>query len=259
VATEKKNQEKVQTTKQKPAAPRLDQVQKVEAWQALQTAQNAPDLLNQGDVLQLQRAIGNQAVGELIRSGSRPLGSNPVSQALVGQGHIQRDLSEKDEKIKTKVDELVADGKYDEALKHICDKYGFTGGKFTIKTVPPMDTAWATTGGEIKEGAEQELKIGEDLFEKDFTFIVRTIGHEYQHMVQRSQKNPIGNQKEREFLSWSWEALDDSVPKYELKEAAKHAKKALEYYEDMPEDRKKLYEARLQELKDLIKEAEASE
>jgi len=257
MTTKKQTQDKAPAAKPKPPESQVDHVQEVEAWQALHTAQNAPELLKPGDILQLQRTIGNRAAGELVRSNSQLHSPEQVSQSLAGDGHIQRELSEKDTEIKAKVDELVAEGKHDEALKHICDEYGFTGGNFTIKTVPPMDDAWATCGGEIKEGAEQELKIGEDLFTKDFTFVVRTIGHEYQHMVQRSQKNPIGNQKEREFLSWSWEALDDSVPKYELKVAAKHAKKALEYYAAMPQDRKRLYEARWQKLGDLISEADA--
>jgi hypothetical protein len=258
MTTKKRTQDKAPAVKQKSTESNLDH-ENIEYQQALNTAQNAPELLKPGDVLQLQRAIGNRAAGELVRSSLRSATPIPASQSVVGYGHLQRELSEKDKEIKAKVDELVGEGKYDEALKHICDKYGFTGGNFTIKTVPPMDDAWATTGGEIKEGAEQELKIGEDLFTQDFTFIVRTIGHEFQHMVQRSQKNPIGNQKEREFLSWSWEALDESVPKYELKVAAEHAKKALEYYNDMPVARKRLYEERVKKLKDLIKEAKASE
>lgn len=256
---ENKNKDKTPTLKQQPRRSQSDNARQLEGWQALHTAQNALDLLNSEEVLQLQRDIGNQAVGKLLGQIPHPIDSIRVNESIVGQPKVQRELSEKDQKIKAKVDELVTDGKYDEALKHICAKYGFTGGNFTIKTVPPMKSAWATTGGEIKEGAEQELKIGEDLFKKSFAFLVRTIGHEYQHMVQRSQKNPIGNQKEREFLSWSWEALDESVPKYELKVAAKHAKKALDYYKDMPDDRKELYKERRKKLKDLIKEAEASE
>lgn len=257
--TRKKNtQDKASVARPKSSKAPAAGIKGSTAWQAFQLAKDAPELLKPADIIQLQQTVGNQAAGEMVRSGTREREVTQIGQPLAAAGRVQRELSEKDKEIKSKVDELVSDGKHDEALKLICDKYGFTGGKFTIKTVPPMADAWATTGGEIKEGAEQELKIGKDLFTKDFVFILRTIGHEYQHMVQRSQKNPIGNQKEREFLSWSWEALDESVPKYELEVAAKHAKKALEYYKDMPRRRKKLYKERKKKLKDLIKEAKKS-
>ena len=118
-----------------------------------------------------------------------------------------------------------------------------------------MADAWATTGGEIKEGAKQTLSIGKDLFEQSLVFIVRTIGHEFQHLKQRSQKDPIQNQKEREFLAWAWEALDTSVPSYEQSVAAKHAEKSLEYFNDMPEDRKPIYEAKKKDLEKLIEKA----
>lgn len=176
-----------------------------------------------------------------------------------GSAMVQRKLRKRDEKIKTKFDQLVMDGKHDEALDLICTKYGFKGKNFEIKLVPPMADSWATTGGEIKAGAKQTLSIGKDLLDQDFTFIIRTIGHEFQHLEQRSQKKPIENQKEREFLAWSWEALDTRVPSYSLLVAAEHAKRALEFYDAMPDERKELSSNKKKKkaLDKLIKKSEA--
>ncbi len=118
-----------------------------------------------------------------------------------------------------------------------------------------MSASWATTAGEIKAGAKQTLSIGKDLFAEDFVFILRTIGHEFQHLGQRSQEKPITDQQEREFLAWAWEALDESVPTYELKVAATHATKALTYYEKMPEATQKRYADKKLELQKLIEKA----
>lgn len=230
-----------------------------------------PGSLLPAEVLQLQRAIGNRAVRELLETheqvqstqgpqldpqgSGRLVGAHELSSDLHQTGVIQRKLKKRDRKIKKRVDDLVKNGKHDEALELICKKYGFTGKNFEIKVVPAMADAWATTGGEIKAGAKQTLSIGKDLFAEKFTFIVRTIGHEFQHLKQRSQKKPIKNQKEREFLAWAWEALDKSVPTYSKKVAAKHAKKALEYYKDMPKKRKKRYKKKVRALKRLIKRA----
>jgi hypothetical protein len=245
----------------------------------------APDALSQAKVqsrrltpeqmIVLQRTVGNAVVGRLMqpklvpreRAPSDALQTKPpmrslnfqttqLAQALV----IQRKLSKRDAKIKKAVEALVKDGKEDEALDLICKKYGFTGKNFEIKVVPAMADSWATTGGEIKEGAKQTLSIGKDLFAEDFTFIVRTIGHEFQHLKQRSQKDPIENQKEREFLSWGWEALDTTGPTYSLSVAAEHARKALEFYDAMPEERQKLSanKKKKKALDKLIKKADAA-
>lgn len=181
-------------------------------------------------------------------------------QSEQGSAMVQRKLRKRDEKIKTKFDQLVMDGKHDEALDLICKKYGFKGKNFEIKLVPPMADSWATTGGEIKAGAKQTLSIGKDLLDQDFTFIIRTIGHEFQHLEQRSQKKPIENQKEREFLAWSWEALDTQVPSYSLLVAAEHAKSALEFYDAMPDERKELSSNKKKKkaLDKLIKKSEAA-
>lgn len=190
----------------------------------------------------LQRALGNRSVQHMMGHGA---------------GLIQRKLGKRDKRVKTKVEQLVKAGKHDDALVLICKSYGFTGKNFEIKVVPAMGDAWATTGGEIKAGAKQTLSIGKDLFDKDFVFVLRTIGHEFQHLKQRSQKKPIKNQKEREFLAWGWEALDSSVPTYSLAVAATHAKTALEFYDAMPEERKNLSsnKKRKKALEKLVKKA----
>jgi hypothetical protein len=210
------------------------------------------------DLLALQRTVGNRQVQRQLLSFQSIL-SVQERGAQVSR-IIQRELSKRDEGIKTKVEQFVNDGKHDEALDLICKEYGFTGKNFEIKVVPPIADAWATTGGEIKTGAKQTLSIGKDLFGQDFVFILRTIGHEFQHLKQRSQEKPIENQKEREFLAWGWEALDTSVPTYSLAVAADHAREALKFYAAMPDERKDLSsnKATKKSLEELIKKADAA-
>ncbi len=192
--------------------------------QALQPHLAHPSAVTPADILRQQHTLGNRQLQRL----------------LTKREVIQRELSKADKKVEQQVKDLVKDGKYDDALTLICKEYGFTGKNFEIKVVPPIDDAWATTSGDIKAGAKQTLEIGQDLFTKDLTFIVRTIGHEFQHLRQRSQDKPIENQKEREFLAWGWEALGEGGPAYTPEVAAEHAKTALDFFKDMPEDRQKL-------------------
>ena len=153
--------------------------------------------------------------------------------------------------------ELVADGKHKKAVTYLMKQYGFVSSFLKVKIVDTMDGAYATTSGKLKAGAEQTITIPKTLFKEDFAFIVRTIGHEFQHVLQRSQKKPIKNQKEREFLAWSWEALDENAPAYSLKTTAWHAKKALKYYDQMPAKLKKKHKSRKKKLDKLIKKAAA--
>lgn len=256
-------------------------------------AQLNPNRLTPATLFALQRTVGNRQVQRMLArrgdsegaynphaSEGKPLLAHTIQPSggsqrqllnfqstlsvqernVHGSGIIQRELSKRDEEIKTKVEQFVKDGKHDEALDLICKTYGFTGKNFEIKVVPAMADAWATTGGEIKAGAKQTLSIGKDLFGQDFVFILRTIGHEFQHLKQRSQEKPIENQKEREFLAWGWEALDTSVPTYSLSVAAEHAKKALEYYDAMPDERKDISTNKQTKkaLEQIIKKADAA-
>ena len=111
---------------------------------------------------------------------------------------------------------------------------------------------WANVTGEIGPDNVQTMTLSRKLFDQEYTFIVRTIGHEYQHVLQRSQKIPIRDKNEREFLAWSWEALDTSGPQYDLPTAAEHARAALEFYTLMPPEKQKEYEPRMEQLVALI-------
>ena len=238
-------------------------VQPVAPQAAYRRAKVSRTGLTPADLRALQRTVGNRMVQRMLRQrvdNANNSQQRSLTEEYLGIRLIQRKLSKRDEKIKTAVEQLVKDGKHDEALDLICKKYGFTGKNFEIKVVSAMADSWATTGGEIKAGAKQTLSVGKDLFDQDFTFMPRTIGHEFQHLKQRSQKKPIENQKEREFLAWGWEALDTGVPTYSLSVAAEHARKALEFFEAMPDERKDLSSNKKKKkaLEKLIKKADAA-
>jgi hypothetical protein len=177
-----------------------------------------------GGVGAVAGAAGGAVVGGLIGN-------------LVGGG--EKAEKESDNEIETKFKKLAADGKHSEAILYFFKAYGFETLKFDIKIVPPYD-AWASVGGEIKEGAKQTLTVGNDLFDQPFEFIARTLGHEWQHIKQRSQKDPLTNQDEREYLAYCFELLDTSVPAHtDVSEIKQSIKMALKHYGNMPEDLQK--------------------
>jgi hypothetical protein len=155
-------------------------------------------------------------------------------------------------KRKAAVDALVKANKYDDALDYICNAYGFNASNVRVEVVDNIEGAWAQTSGDIGEGEIETIKVRKNLFEQDWAFIVRTIGHEYQHVLQRTQKDPIKDSNEREFLAWSWEAIDPTGPQYDGPTAAKHAKKALTFYDKLSDEQKKKYADRKKKLDELI-------
>jgi uncharacterized protein YcfJ len=157
---------------------------------------------------------------------------------VVGGGENASE-KESDNEIETKFKKLVTDGKREEAIRYFFKAYGFETLEYDIVFVPPYD-AWASVSGEIKEGAKQTLKVGTDLLDQPFEFIARKLGHEWNHIKQRSQKDPLTNQDEREYLSYCFELLDTSVPAHTNTAEIKHSiKMALKHYGNMPEDLKK--------------------
>jgi hypothetical protein len=150
------------------------------------------------------------------------------------------------------VEALIKAGKLEDATYYVCNAYGFTAGNLRVTIVDSMDDAWAKTNGDLEEGAIETVRIGRDLFQQDYAFMVRVIGHEFQHVKQRSQKDPIQESSEREFLAWSWMALEPGLPASDGAALAKQAKTANEYYDKMPDLQKKKYAARKKQLDDII-------
>lgn len=175
--------------------------------------------------------------GKSIPPPSFNLAASPI-QAKKEEA-VQLSDPKQDKEIEKKFNEFVKAKKYDEAIRYFFKAYGFETLAYDITIVEPYD-AWASVSGQIKEGAKQKLKVGNDLFEQPFNFIARTLGHEWQHIKQRSQKDPLTNQDEREYLAYCFKLLDDSVPAHtNTSEIKQSIKMALKHYGKMPADMQK--------------------
>jgi hypothetical protein len=155
-------------------------------------------------------------------------------------------------KRKAAVEALIKADKLEDATYYICNAYGYKAGNMKVKIVDSMDDAWAVTDGENKEGAEQVVRIGRDLFTRDYANIVRTIGHEFQHVLLSSQKDPITSVPEQEFIAHSWKVLDTSAPALSPDDQKAAMKKALSYWPRMPPARQTANAARKKQVDDWI-------
>lgn len=155
--------------------------------------------------------------------------------------------------VKTQFNELVAAGKFDDAIQLIIRTYNLpTKNLEKISYDASLTSADAVTTGTIGKDKPQTVKVGPSTFKESFAHSVKIIGHELQHVQQRSGDKPIMNQDVREFLAFAWEALDTTTPALTDAERMSHAKLALKYYDKFSDDEKKAHEQTQQRLKKLI-------
>jgi hypothetical protein len=64
--------------------------------------------------------------------------------------------------------------------------------------------------------------------------MIRIIGHELQHVQQRTGATPIANQHVREFLSFAWEALATDSPALAAADRVNHANIAISHWNLAP-------------------------
>jgi hypothetical protein len=170
-----------------------------------------------------------------------------VGQSLTGNGQIDAAT------LKAMVLALVAASKQDEAIHVIVDAYNLpTTNLARIYYDTTMTSADAMTSGTIATGAPQTVQVGPSTFTGSYEHAVKIIGHELQHVQQRTGTTPITNQNVREFLSWSWEALDTTTPALTPAERVSHANNAIRYYNNLSTGEKATYAATHARLQTLI-------
>jgi hypothetical protein len=57
----------------------------------------------------------------------------------------------------------------------------------------------------------QTILISRQVFYEDFSYVVRTLGHEYQHALYRWNRTDKGNSDENEFIAYTWELFEVAV------------------------------------------------
>jgi hypothetical protein len=200
------------------------------------------------NLLALQRAVGNQVVTDLVRR----LLSGSVGPALGSLSVLHRQPPKAEDKpaekkpsdadVEKQWKKLVEASKFDEAIKLVVDTYHLpTTNLAKIAFDASVTDADATTSGEVKTGAPQTVLVGPSAFKESFAHFIRIVGHELQHVQQRTGAKPITNQNVREFLAFAWEVLDTTTPSLTPAERVGHAKIALKYFDKLSEDEKKQY------------------
>jgi hypothetical protein len=194
------------------------------------------------------KANASPATEETVREGGTA-SMMPPSFALTANslGENQSKSAEKTDdkdRLEELYWELVGEGHstgnnlfYERAIRLIMQHYGWSEEHCEIAIGKPERKFWATTDGLIKEGCVQTITFNKALFDQDFTFVVRTVGHEYQHVLHRTRKSPETNLHVSEFLSYSWEVLSEEVPAHKNEWAILESIEfALKHYKKMPRE-----------------------
>jgi hypothetical protein len=126
---------------------------------------------------------------------------------------------------------MVAAAKQDDAIHLIVNAYHLpTTNLASISYDASTTSADAITSGTIATNSPQSVKVGPSTFAGSYEHAVKIIGHELQHVQQRTGAAPITNANAREFLSYAWEALDTTTPALTAAERVSHCNIAIGRY-----------------------------
>lgn len=133
--------------------------------------------------------------------------------------------------LRTLILELVASSLFDDAIHVIVNAHHFpTANLGSISFDATVKGADAVTTGTIGAGQPQTVRVGPSTFTADYAHMIRIIGHELQHVQQRSGKVPITDQHVREFLAFAWEALATDSPPLAPADRVTHANIAISHW-----------------------------
>ena len=137
--------------------------------------------------------------------------------------------------LRSLIEELVASSLFDDAIHVIVNAHHFPTANLAAitfdATVVGMD---AVTAGTIATGQPQTVRVGPSTFTAGYAHMIRIIGHELQHVQQRSGATPIANQHVREFLAFAWEALSAGAPVLAAADRVNHANIAIQHWNAAP-------------------------
>ena len=137
--------------------------------------------------------------------------------------------------LRTLIQDLVASSLFDDAIHVIVDAHHFPTANLAAITFDATLTGVdAVTSGTIATGQPQTVRVGPSTFTADYAHMIRIIGHELQHVQQRSGATPITNQHVREFLAFAWEALATGAPALAAADRVSHANIAIGHWDAAP-------------------------
>jgi peptidoglycan hydrolase-like protein with peptidoglycan-binding domain len=128
------------------------------------------------------------------------------------------------------ITDLITAARFDDAIHLIVDAHHFPIANLAIRFDATVAGADAVTAGVIGTGQLQTVRVGPTTFTAGYAHMIRIIGHELQHVQQRSGAVPILDQHVREFLAFAWEGLDTNAPRLAAAERVNHANIAITHW-----------------------------
>jgi hypothetical protein len=189
------------------------------------------------------RTLAHEIAHVVQQSAAAPLRSAPADASVVRPAAttpaVQFDLAvappHPEAQAPTLTADQVAAARFDDAIHVIVDAHHFpTANLANIQFDATVAGADAVTNGVIGTGQPQTVRVGPTAFAAGYEHMIRIIGHELQHVQQRSGAAPIVNQHVREFLSFAWEALDTGAPALSAADRVNHANIAIQHWNAAP-------------------------
>jgi hypothetical protein len=173
----------------------------------------------------IQRFVGAAESGAFDLGTIQKITAWQGGHSLTGKGKIDAPT------LKAVVLAMVAAAKQDDAIHLIVNAYHLpTTNLASISYDASTTSADAITSGTIATNSPQTVKVGPSTFAGSYEHAVKIIGHELQHVQQRTGAAPITNANAREFLSYAWEALDTTTPALTAAERVSHCNIAIGRY-----------------------------
>jgi hypothetical protein len=137
--------------------------------------------------------------------------------------------------VRSMIQRLIAASLFDDAIQLIVRAHHFpTTNLASITFDATVTGADAVTTGTIATGQPQTVRVGPSTFTASYEHMIRIIGHELQHVQQRTGATPITNQHVREFLAFAWEALGTGAPALAAADRVSHANIAIGHWNAAP-------------------------
>ncbi len=165
--------------------------------------------------------------------------------------------------IRDKFYEIIEQGRYEpvyfvNGARYLMTKFGwYNHDLMDLKLVSSLpDGNIAMTKGLLGPESIQCVAFKQELFSEDYTYIVRTLGHEYQHCLYHwGHEEATYNEDESEFKAYYWEIFGEGCPGHSLSENIFDSiENAARYFRKLPRDLKEKYQPQMDELK--LKKAE---
>jgi hypothetical protein len=184
-----------------------------------------------------------------------------IAQALLRPGAIQR-ASSAPSGVMAAWSGHMAAGRRSEAIEALRDGYGIGSAReYTLRAVSRGSASRhaATSGGykNGRHGGPISISVGTEYMDRvynagapdpaDFNKLAHTLQHEHVHVGQRRSASVMAatTKYEREFLAYSTEVLDRSLPPLTGRHLTKTIAKARHNYDRMPPDKQLAHLARM--------------